>query len=94
MRLMMRFSIPVERGNEAFQDGSLGEVIETIVRETNAEAAYFLVEGGERTGYIFFETDDAALLPRLNEPMFAALDAAIDIAPALTLDDLKRAWTS
>ncbi|MDJ0513431.1 MAG: hypothetical protein QNJ62_08310 [Methyloceanibacter sp.] len=94
MRLMMRFSIPVERGNEAYQDGSLGEAIEAIVRETNAEAAYFLVEGGERSGYIFFETDDAAVLPKLNEPMFAALDAAIDIIPALTLDDLKRGLSS
>ncbi|MEM7397740.1 MAG: DUF3303 family protein [Pseudomonadota bacterium] len=94
MRLMMRFSIPVERGNEAFQDGSLREAIEALVRETNPEAAYFLVEGGERSGYIFFEADDAAILPKLNEPMFAALDAAIDVVPALTLDDLKRGWSA
>jgi len=94
MRLMMRFSIPVERGNEAYQDGSLGPAIEAIIAETKAEAAYFMVEGGERTGYVFFETDDAAILPKLNEPMFAALDAAIDIVPVLTLGDLKRGLSS
>ena len=68
----------------------MGPAIEAIVAETKAEAAYFLVENGERTGYIFFEAADQAALPTLNEPMFAALDAAIDIIPALTLDDLKR----
>jgi hypothetical protein len=50
MRMMMRFSIPVERGNEAFKDGTLGQVIEAVVAETQAEAAYFVLEGGERTG--------------------------------------------
>jgi hypothetical protein len=38
--------------------------------------------------------DDVALLPKLNEMMFAALDAAIDVVPALTLDDLKRGIAS
>jgi hypothetical protein len=33
-------------------------------------------------------------LPKFNEPKFAALDAAIDIVPALTLDDLKRGLSS
>lgn len=90
MRLMMKFSIPVERGNRALKDGTMGPAIDAIVAATKAEAAYFLVENGKRTGYIFFDADDQALLPTLNEPMFAALDAAIDIIPALTLEDLKR----
>lgn len=94
MRMMMRFSIPVERGNEAFQDGSLGQVIQDVIAETQAEAAYFMLEGGERTGYIFFDLEDVALLPKLNEMMFAALDAAIDVVPALTFDDLKRGLSS
>lgn len=90
MRLMMRFSIPVERGNQAAKDGTMGPAIESLIAKTKAEAAYFLVENGRRTGYIFFEAEDPAGLPKLNEPMFAALDAAIDIIPALTLKDLKR----
>ena len=61
-----------------------------VRRKDSGPRGIFLVENGERTGYIFFEAADQAALPTLNEPMFAALDAAIDIIPALTLDDLKR----
>jgi hypothetical protein len=76
MRLMMRFTIPVERGNQAFADHTIGEAIEALVKATNAEAAYFATINGKRAGFI--------------EPMFAALNASIDTTPALTLEDLKR----
>lgn len=90
MRLMLKFTIPVERGNEAVSDGTIGQAIESLVKETNAEAAYFTLIDGERAGMIFFEEADQAKLTRINEAMFAALDAAIDIVPVLNLDDLKR----
>ena len=45
---------------------------------------------GKRGGMIFFEENDSARLPQINEPLLAALDAAIDIVPVLSLDDLKR----
>jgi hypothetical protein len=90
MRLMMKFTIPVERGNETAQDGTQLQAIESLVKATNSEAAYFTMIDGERGGYIFFEEADQAQLTRLNEPMLAALDAAIEIVPVLTIDDLKR----
>lgn len=90
MRLMMKFTIPVDRGNEAAEDGTLARTIENLVKATNAEAAYFTLADGERAGYVFFEETDQARLPQFNEPMFAALDAAISIVPVLTFDDLKR----
>jgi hypothetical protein len=90
MRLMLRFSIPVERGNEAVADGTIGQAIENLVKATKAEAAYFTMIDGERGGMIFFEEEDQARLTQFNEPMFAALDAAIEIMPVQTLDDLKR----
>ena len=90
MRLMLKFTIPVEKGNEAEAEGKIGPAIEKLVNETNAEAAYFTMLDGVRSGIIIFEETDQANLTKYNEPMFAALNAAIDIVPVLTLDDLKR----
>jgi hypothetical protein len=94
MLLMMKFTIPVERGNKAAKDGTMTRALEALVDATNADAAYFTMIDGERGGYIFFEEADQARLPRFNEPMFAALDAAIDIVPVVSLDDLKRGLPS
>ena len=90
MRLMLKFTIPVEKGNETAKDGTLGAAIDALIEQTNPEAAYFTLEGGERAGMIFFEVDDQARLTELNEPFFAATDAAIKIVPVLTPDDLRR----
>lgn len=90
MRLMMKFTIPVERGNEAAKDGTIGKAIQALVETANAEAAYFTLADGERAGYIFFEETDQARMTTLNEPLFAALDASIETVPVLTLDDLMR----
>jgi hypothetical protein len=90
MRLMLRFTIPVEKGNEAVADGTIGPAIEKLLADTEAKDAYFTMLDGVRTGIIFFEETDQANLTKYNEPMFSALNAAIDIVPVLTLDDLKR----
>lgn len=93
MRLMLKFTIPVKRGNEAVAEGTISQTLEALVQATKAEAAYFTLINGERAGYIFFHEDDQARLTQLNEPLFAALDAAIEIVPVLSLNDLKRDLT-
>lgn len=90
MRLMLKFTIPVKRGNEAVADGTISQTIEALVQATKADAAYFTLIGGERGGYVFFQERDQARLLHIVEPLFAALDAAIEIVPVLTLGDLKR----
>jgi hypothetical protein len=90
MRLMLKFTIPVGKGNEAAADGTIGQAIERLVDAVNAEAAYFTLINGKRGGLIFFEESDPARLPAINEPVFATLDASIEIVPVLTLDDIKR----
>ncbi|WP_170336804.1 DUF3303 family protein [Ruegeria arenilitoris] len=91
MRLMMKFTIPVEKGNEAERDGTLGKAIAGLIEEVKAEASYFALEDGKRMGIIIFEETDQARMPKLNEPLFAALNASIEIQPVLTADDLQRA---
>ena len=46
MRLMLKFTIPVEKGNQAEKDGTLGKAIQALVQSVNAEAAYFALEDG------------------------------------------------
>jgi hypothetical protein len=90
MRLMLKFTIPVERGNQAEKDGTLSGAIQDLIKATKAEAAYFTMLDGERCGLVFFEEDNAARLTEINEPFMAATDAAIDIVPVLSLGDLER----
>jgi hypothetical protein len=90
MRFMLKFAIPVERGNAAAKDGTLGQAIENLIKATKADVAYFTIVDGKRGGMVFFDESDPANLPQINEPLFAALNAAVEIVPVLTLDDLKR----
>lgn len=41
MRMMMTFKLPVEKGNQAFKDGSLAKVVESLMSKLKPEAAYF-----------------------------------------------------
>ena len=41
MRMMMTFKLPVEKGNQAFKDGSLAKVMESLMGKLKPEAAYF-----------------------------------------------------
>jgi len=90
MRLMLKFTIPVAKGNEAAKKGAIGPAIEALIKQANAEAAYFYMEDGKRAGMIIFEATDQAQMTKLNEPLMAALDAAIHIQPVLTVDDLQK----
>ena len=90
MRLMLKFTIPVEKGNESEKDGSLGRAIQALIDEVEAEAAYFALENGRRMGIVIFQEDDQARMPLINEPLFAALNAEIQIQPVLNADDLQR----
>ncbi|MEX3009050.1 DUF3303 family protein [Hoeflea sp. TYP-13] len=90
MRLMFKFTIPVERGNQAAKDGTLGKAIQTLVETVNAEASYFALEDGKRMGIVIFEETDQARMAAINEPFFASVDASIEIQPVLTAEDLQR----
>jgi Protein of unknown function (DUF3303) len=91
MRMMMKVSIPVEAGNAAARKGSLGPTIKKILEGMKAEAAYFVAEGGERTGFIVFDMKTQSELPAVAEPWFLAFNARIAVQPAMTLQDLAAA---
>jgi hypothetical protein len=91
MRTMLRWTVPVERGNEAIKDGTLEKAIQTLMEQLKPEAAYFMPEDGERAGMMVFDMTDPAQIPQIAEPLFLGLDAAVEFIPVMNADDLKRA---
>jgi hypothetical protein len=91
MRMMLRWTVPVERGNEAIRDGSLTQTLESLMAELQPEAAYFWPEHGERAGMMVFDMADPSQIPVIAEPLFMNLDAAIEFMPVMNAEDLKTA---
>lgn len=91
MRMMLKWRVPVERGNEAIGDGSLGRAIERMLADLAPEAAYFYAEEGERAGLLVFEMDDPSQIAEIAEPLFLGADASVEFVPVMNADDLRRA---
>lgn len=91
MRFLLKISIPVEAGNAAAKAGKLGTIIQSILTELKPEAAYFTDDNGQRTGFVFFDMQDASEIPAIAEPWFLALNASVELHPVMVPDDLARA---
>lgn len=91
MRMMLRWTAPVERGNQAIKDGSLAQTLGSLMEELKPEAAYFWPEGGERGGMMVFDMADPTQIPQIAEPLFMNLEAAVEFLPVMNADDLKTA---
>ena len=91
MRFMLKVNIPVEAGNAAAKAGTLGAKINDILAELKPEAAYFTDDKGQRTGYLFFDMQESSQIPAIAEPWMQAFNAAIELHPCMTPDDLAKA---
>ena len=91
MRVLMKVNIPVEAGNKAAREGTLGKTIQQILRAQQPEAAYFVAEDGQRCGYVIVNLESASKIPSLAEPWFLAFNAAVEFMPAMIPEDLQKA---
>jgi hypothetical protein len=90
MRMMLRFTLPVEKGNAAVNEGSVGRTMESIMGKLKPEATYFTALDGVRGGMIFFDMADTSQIPELIEPFFLNLNAKIELVPVMNGDDLRK----
>ena len=91
MRFMLKVMIPVETGNALAKSGKLGSTIASIIAELKPEAAYFSDSEGLRTGYLFFEMQQASQIPSIAEPWMQAFNASIELHPVMVPEDLAKA---
>ncbi len=95
MRMLLRVSIPVEAGNAAAKDGTLGTTVERILADLKPEAAYFFADdSGQRAGSIVFDMNDPSQIPAVAEPWFLAFNAKVSLRPIMNPQDLAKAGPS
>jgi hypothetical protein len=82
--------IPVESGNKAIEDGTLGATMQRAAERWKPEAMYFTTFDGQRTAFMIFDLPDASGLPPFAEPLFRELNANVQLAPAMNADDLLK----
>jgi len=91
MRVLLKASFPVEAGNRAIADGSIGRTIQSILDDVKPEAAFFTDNEGQRCAYIFCDMKDTSQIPAMAEPWFLAFNAKVEIHPAMNAADLAKA---
>ena len=90
MRMMLKFTLPVEKSNAAINDGSLGRTLEQVLSKLKPEAAYFAPMDGKRAGMIFFDLAEPSQIVEAVEPLFRNLNASTELVPVMNGDDLRK----
>ncbi len=91
MRCIVKVQIPMESGNAMIVENKLKDVVGGILEELKPEAAYFYSENGTRAALFILDLADASKIPSIAEPFFLALNARVEILPAMTAEDLMKA---
>ncbi|MGA8114550.1 MAG: hypothetical protein WCA46_12860 [Actinocatenispora sp.] len=89
MRMLMKFDIDTEAGNQLIKAGQMEKAMRGMLDMLHPEAAYFTPQGGKRAGFMIFDLDDMADVPRILEPMFEELHAHVELLPVMNLEELQ-----
>lgn len=82
--------MPVEKSNQAVQNGKLQKVVMGAMQELKPEAAYFFPDNGKRSCLMVFDLKDPSQIPVIAERFFMELDAEVTLTPVMNADDLKK----
>jgi hypothetical protein len=92
--MMLRWTVPVEKGNQMLKDGSMKAMIGSLMEMLHPEASYFLPDHGLRSGLIFFDMKDTSEIPGIVETLFQSGNASAEVLPVMNADDLMKGLAS
>ncbi|MER7539287.1 hypothetical protein ABTX77_31560 [Streptomyces sp. NPDC097704] len=90
MRMLLKVQMDTTASNEAIKQGRLLRLMESAMQELKPEAAYFTVDNGCRTAFIFFDLADPTLMPKISQPFFMEIGAKIHYLPVMNPEDLRK----
>ncbi|MFB7453114.1 hypothetical protein [Streptomyces sp. NPDC056194] len=90
MRMLLKVQMDTTASNEAIKQGKLLQLMESAMQEIKPEAAYFTVDNGCRTAFIFFDLADPTQMPKISEPFFTEIGAKIHYSPVMNPEDLRK----
>ncbi len=91
MRMIMQVTIPNDEFNDAVRDGTVGQKLDRILKETKPEAVYFTEYNGQRGAIMIVDVSDPSRVPTYAEPWFLVFNADVEFHIAMTPEDLSRA---
>jgi hypothetical protein len=90
MRMMIKFSFPVDAGNAAIRTGKVGKVYQQLIEDLKPEAAYFHAVDGDRGGFFVVNMQESSQIAEIAERLFFGVSAKIELVPVMTADDLRK----
>ena len=91
MRVMIKFAIPIDAGNEGNRSGKLQKVFQQLTEDLKPEAGYFFPTGGERGGFFVVDMRESSQIAEIAERFFFGLNAKIEFVPVMAAEDLQKA---
>lgn len=90
MRVMIKFTFPVEPGNDLVNSGKINRVFQSLMEDLKPEAAYFFAENGRRAGLMVVNMADSSDIVKTVEPFWFGLHADVSVTPVMNGEDLQK----
>lgn len=88
--VMARVSMPVEAGNRAISNGTIGNLMQGAAERWKPDAMLLTTFDGRRPSCVTFDLPAASDMPPFAEPFFSGLDADLELAPMMNSGDLPK----
>lgn len=93
MRMLLKAVMDTEAANQDSQAGTIVENTTRLLEALKPEAAYFVVEDGQRSCLVVFDMTDPSQIPAICEPLFLGARAKVTLSPCMTLEDLTTGFS-